>query len=589
MMARMRARQATHPPRRFLRAFLQLAGPYWNSTGKWRIRGATVALLLLTMAQVGLTVWGNYWQRALFDALEARSVRGVMVQVAIFALILAVSIAVTGAHLLVKRWLQLDWRAWLTRRLLGRWLAEGREYRLLFQPGEHDNPDQRVAEDIRIATESAVALVHTLVFSVLVLGLFVDILWTVSGTLKVPGTAVEVPGYLVPLAVAYAAIGSGLGWLMGRPLVQSTNALQSAEADFRFGLSRAREHAEAIALMRGEPVERSGSAARFRQLAREWNRQSLAYLGIVSFTTGYGALLPVLPILVAAPQYILGVMSLGVLMQAAQAFQRVTSSLSWPVDNLGEIARWKASADRILSLYADLAALDAGGESAGGRIRVEQTPGPNLVIENLSIATAGGEMLLAPFSATIRRGERVLVTGDPAVTSSFFKVLGSLWPWGSGRVGLPRAPQGPGGLLFISQRPFLPTGSLRMMLCYPNQPGGFGQGEILHALECAGLAWLAPRLDSVENWEQALPLRAQQRLGLARAVLHRPAWIFLEQATDAFDPRGERLVLEMLHHELPDAAIVIISFHPGLEQLHYRKLVLDRIRAPGDDRPGQAG
>lgn len=601
MMGRMRPPEDVHAPsplpaglepapgprphRPFFGPFFRLAGPYWNSAGKWRIRGATFGLFLLTVAQVGLTVWGNYWQRALFDALEAKSVRGVLIQVAVFALIFAVSIAVTGAHLLVKRWLQLDWRAWLTRRVMGRWLAEGREYRLLFRPGDHDNPDQRIAEDIRIATESAVALVHTLVFSVMVLGLFVDILWTVSGTLELPGTRVQIPGYLVPLAVLYAAVGSGLGWLLGRPLVRTTNALQSAEADFRFGLSRAREHAEAIALMRGEPMERSGAVTRFRQLARDWNRQSLAYLGIVSFTTGYGALLPVFPILVAAPQYILGVMSLGVLMQAAQAFQRVASSLSWPVDNLGEIARWRASAERILSLYEDLAGLDEGREGTGRRIRVEQTGGPSLVIEHLSIADAAGQVLLPPFSTTIRRGERVLVTGDPAVTGIFFKVLGGLWPWGSGRVGLPRGATGPGGFLFMPQRPFLSVGTLRTTLCYPRRPGEFRDGEILHALECAGLAWLAPRLDGVENWEQVLPLRAQQRLGFARAVLHQPAWLFLEEATDAFDPRGERLVLEMLHHELPDAAIVTISFHPGLEPLHHRKLTLNRVRDTGEPGP----
>jgi putative ATP-binding cassette transporter len=166
----------------------------------------------------------------------------------------------------------------------------------------------------------------------------------------------------------------------------------------------------------------------------------------------------------------------------------------------------------------------------------------------------------------------VLVTGDPAVTSSLFKVIGGLWPWGGGRVLLPDD----GGLLFMPQRPFLPEGTLREALCYPRPVQAFGDEVIRYALECAGVAWLAPRLDERDNWEQALPLRAQQRLGFARAVMQRPAWIFMEEATDAFDPRGERLILEMLHHELPDAAILTISFHPGLEPLHHRKLVLNR-------------
>lgn len=349
------------PPARghFLRQVLRLAGPWWNSDRKWQVRGASLLLLVLTLMQVGLTVWGNYWNRALFDALEARSINGVVVQVGVFALILVVSIGVTAAHLLVKRRLQLDWRAWLTQRLIGRWMEDGRHYRLLSRAGEHDNPDQRIAEDIRIATESAIALGHTLVFSLLTLGLFVGILWSVSGAMNLPGTSLQVPGYMVPLAFLYAGLGTALGWVLGRPLVRSTNALQSAEADFRFGLAQAHEHSETIALAHGEPAERAEATTNFARLRRDWDRQSLAYVGIVSFTTAYGGLLPVFPILVAAPQYILGAMSLGALMQAAQAFQRLTSALSWPVDNVGEIARCRASAERVLALYEDLERLDA--------------------------------------------------------------------------------------------------------------------------------------------------------------------------------------------------------------------------------------
>jgi putative ATP-binding cassette transporter len=541
---------------------LRFAGPYWNSEQKWRIRGVTLLLFLLTVMQVGLTVWGNYWNRDLFDALEERSVRGVLLQVGVFALIFAASIGVTAAHLLVKRRLQLDWRAWLTERLIGRWMQDGRHYRLLFSAGEHDNPDQRIAEDIRIATESAIALAHTLVYSLLTLGLFIQILWSV-------------PGYMVPLAFLYAGVGSALGWLLGRPLVRSTNALQTAEANFRFGLARAREHSEAIALMHGEPIERSGAASRFVQIVRDFDRQSLAFMGIVSFSTGYGGLLPVFPILVAAPQYIAGAMSLGVLMQAAQAFQRLTSSLSWPVDNVGEIARWRASAERVLSLHEDIARLDEEARAANEhRIALGRTEGRHLLIEDLCIADPSGLILLEHFDAEIRRGERVLVAGDPAVTSSLFKVIAGLWPWGRGRVLLPED----GGVLFMPQRPFLPEGTLRRALCYPRPPDAFADDLIRYTLECAGIAWLAPRLDEQSNWEQVLPLRAQQRLGFARVLMQRPGWVFMEEATDAFDPKGERLILEMLHRELPDAGFLTISFHPGLEKLHHRKIVLSRVR-----------
>jgi putative ATP-binding cassette transporter len=552
---------------------LRLAGPYWNSPRRLKARGAALLLLALTAGQVGLSVWSNYWNRALFDALEKRSVAGVLIQVGVFALIFVVSIAVTAAHLLVKRWLQRDWRAWLTDRLIGRWMEDGRHYRLLFSKGEHDNPDQRISEDIRIATEGAITLAHSLTFALLSLGSFVGILWSVSGTITMPGTQLQVPGYLVPLAFLYAGIGTLLGWMLGRPLVRSTNALQTAEANFRFGLSRAREHSEAIALMRGEAIERTGVAARFKQVMRDFDRQSIAYLGIVSFWNGYGSLLPVFPLLVAAPQYIMGAMSLGVLMQAVQAFQQLASALSWPVNNIAELAHCRTSAERVLSLYEDMERLDAQVHEPGEhRIALERSTDRHLTIDDLCIAEPGGTILVEHLNAQLERGERLLLTGDPTLASSLFKVLGGLWPWGSGRVRLPGD-----GVLFIPQRPFLPEGTLREALCYPRPRDAFGDGALRRALECVGAQWLASRLDEADNWEQNLPQQAQQRLGLARVLLQRPTWLFMEEATDAFDPKHERLMIEMLERELPDTALLTITFHTGLEKLHHRKIALTRM------------
>lgn len=563
-----------------MRQILRLAGPYWISARRRKVRVAVFGLLLLTMAQVALSVWGNFWNRALFDALEQKSVSGVLLQVGVFALILAVSMAVTAAHLMIKRWLQLDWRRWLTERLLRRWLEDGRHFRLQFTAGEHDNPDARIAEDIRIATESAIGLGHTLVFSLLSLLLFIDILWTTSGTLRVPGTTLDVPGYMVPLAFAYALGGAALGWLFGRTLVRSSDALQTAEASFRYGLARVREHGEAITLVHGEPRERLGSGVRFADVARDWDRQSWALLGLVSFSTAYGALLPIFPILVAAPQYIAGAMTLGLLMQAAQAFQRVTSALSWPVDNLGEIARCRTSAERVLNLYNDIEALN-GGSGEGPRITRREAIEPRLSVADLTVRDPAGHVVLAHFAATIERGERVLLTGDPVATTSLFKAIAGLWPWGTGVVELPPHAR----IAFMPQRPFLPAGTLREALCYPESPDTWDPAAIRWALECAGVAWIAPRLDESADWDAVLPLRARQRLGFARALLQRPNWIVMEEASDAFDARGERLILDMLRHELPDTTVVTISFHPGLEKLHDRTIQVHRARAEAAPAP----
>ena len=561
-------------PKHFLRQVIRLAGMYWNCERRAKVRSVTLLLLLLTMGQVGLMVWVNYWNRSLFDSLEQRSIHGLLLQVAVFSLIFLITIGVTAAHLLVKRWLMIDCRTWLTEQLVASWMENGRHYRLLFSAGNIDNPDQRIAEDIRITTESTITLAHSLIYCLITIGLFIDILWSVSGTIVMPGTHVQVPGYMVPLAFIYAALGSTISWMIGRPLVRATNALQAAEATYRFGLSRVRENTEAIALLRGEPMERTSASVRFRQIVSEWDRQSLAFMGLVSFGAGYGTLLPVFPILVAAPQYIHGAMSLGILMQAAQAFQRLTSALSWPVDNIGEIARCRASADRVLSLYEGMQQLDADAQAPSTqRIVLERSERAHLVIEDLCITEPSGHILLEHFNVDIRRGERVQIEGNSAVTGSLFKVISGLWPWGSGKVLLPVD----GGILFVAQRPFLPEGTLREALCYPQPTDAYTDSAIRHALECMGLAWLAQRMDERDNWEQVLPQRAQQRLGIARVLLQQPAWVFLQEATDSFDLKGELLILEMLHRELPNTTLLNISFHPGLRHLHHRTLLLSRV------------
>lgn len=558
------------------RQFVSLSAGYWSCAHKWTVRSAVVLLVLLTIAQVGLAIWVNYWNRELFDALEARSLSELLRQVVTFAFIFAITMAVTALHLHVKRWIQLDWRRWLTSIMLDHWIMQVHRYRLQYSNGGHDNPDGRIAEDVRIATDSAVGLAHSLLYSLLILGSFIDILLSVSGTALLPGTTVAVPGYLVVMAFLYAGVGSALGWMLGRSLIRTTDRLQSVEADLRFGLAHAREHSESIALLHGERHERHSANALFANVGRGWNRQTLSYLGIVSFSTGYGTLLPVFPILISAPQYIAGIMTLGVLMQAAQAFQRLTSALSWPIDNLGELARCRASAERVAALYGDMMQLDDGehGLEHSDRISVRHSDHQELVIRDLCLATPAGQLLLENFNLQVRRGERILISGDPAVCIGVFKAVAGLWPWGSGAIELPAGQE----IAFVSQHPYLPEGCLRDLLCYPGKPGDFSGASIHRALECAGIAWLAARLDESADWEHVLPLRAQQRLGMARLLLHRPAWIFIENATDAFTPKAEILMMEMLHHELPNSTLMNINLHGATTPFHDRALILDRLQ-----------
>lgn len=565
---------ASPPPPRLTWQFLRLAGAYWNCERRWTVRAAVLLLVALTQAQVGLAIWISYWHRELFDVLEARSLRDLVWLIATFLLIFVLTMLVTALHLHVKRWLQLDWRRWLTDRLLDQWMAHARHYQLQFTSGEHDNPDGRIAEDIRIATETAIALALSLLYSLLILGSFIDILLDVSGSLPIPGTSLVVPGYLVLLAFLYAGGGTVFGLLLGRPLIRATNRLQTVEANLRFGLARARENSEAIALMHGEEIEHRQADRLFADVGQGWNRQTLGYLGIVSFSTGYGTLLPVFPILVAAPQFIAGGMTLGVLMQAAQAFQRLTSALSWPIDNLGELAKCRASVDRVVSLYNDMLLLEERADNpVEHRIDLRRSQGDTLTLHNLSLANPDGRVLLEPLDLSIQRGERVLISGDPTVTIALFKAVAGLWPWGHGEIELPAGQS----IVFLPQRPFLPDGTLQAALSYPHPAGHFGHAQILHALDCAGIAWLAPRLEDSDDWDRVLPLRAQQRIGIARLLLHHPAWVFIEEATDAFDVQGEECMTEVLHRELLGSTLLTISFHRTLEHFYTRRLVLDRL------------
>ena len=563
---------ARRPPS-FLRQFVRLAGPYWQSEEKWKVRGLTAALVVLTVGQVALVIWMNYWNAGLFDALDQKSLARFLVQIGFFAIILASTMAVNVAHLVIKRRIQLNWRRWLTRRMVELWMADGHHYQLSYLPGQHDNPDGRIAEDIRNTTEVAIELGHSFFYSALILVSFVGILWSVSGTLHftVGENEFLIRGHMVWLAILYAAVGSSLAYFLGRPYTRATDQRQTVEANLRFGLARARGNSEAITLIRGEGFERQRVRELFADIQNVWHRQTAGLGWILLFTSGYGTLAAAFPILVAAPRYIAGSITLGILVQTAQAFQQVTSALSWPVDNLARRAEWRASADRVLVLYRALQGLTHDLAHLDGRAIVLETASkPNLVFRKLSIANPGGELILAAFNAEIELGERVLIAGDSNAAVKLFKVVAGLWPWGEGRVELPSGAT----IFFMPQRPYLPDGSLRGVVSYPSAPSRFELAAIGAVLQRTGLGHLIPRLDEAGNWEETLTVAERQRLGFARLLLHRPNWIFLQEATDALDQAGEGEMMQLLQQEFRSATILTLGHHASLEAYHQRTLTL---------------
>ena len=556
---------------RFFRDFLRVAGPYWTGRGRWRPRLLTLTMALVVVAQVALAIRLNIWSADLFDALERRSTDRAMHQIGIFVLIVLGTMAANTTHLIIRRHLQLDWRRWLTKRVIGDWMEDARHYQADLIPGDHANPDGRIAEDIRIATEFAIDLASSLFYCVLLLVSFVGILWALSGWIRVAG--IDVPGHLVILAIGYAGMGAAVAFVLGRPLVRATDTRQTREAEFRFALIRAHESGEPLAIARGEKLERARLATVFETIAQSWRDQSQGLARLLAFSSGYTALAGVLPILVGTPRFLDGALSLGRLMQSGQAFQQVTAALSWPVDNLALIAQWRASVERVLMLDEAVRTVTLEAARAGETaINLDRVPTAQLGVRDLWVASPDGTALLSDLTLEVVKGERVLVDGDPEAASALFRVLAGIWPWGRGRVDLPADD----GMIAIGPWPFLPQGSLRQALAFPEAADCHDDPTLEAALTGVSLSYLAPRLDEVADWAHILNLAELQRLSFARITLLRPNWILLGDATDALDPAGADAMLRLIVEQLPQAGIILIGRHPGDAAIFSRRLTLER-------------
>jgi putative ATP-binding cassette transporter len=376
----------------------------------------------------------------------------------------------------------------------------------------------------------------------------------------------------VIVAVLYASAGTTAAMLIGRPLVKAANKRQTFEANFRFGLVRARENSEAIALSHGEHDERRRLVDLFADVARGWDRQTVALCNVFLFSSGYSVLATAFPILVASPRYIAGTITLGMLMQTAQAFQQMAAALSWPIDNLSRAAEWRAAVDRVMVLHNALEMLGEERSETQQAIAIEPG-GDGMTFRDLSIANPDGEVVVSRFNARVAEGERVLITGDPGAALKLFKVVAGLWPWGRGLVELPAEGV---NIFFMPHRPYLPIGKLRGAIAYPTAPDWFEDEQFVAVLARVGLGHLAPRLDDEATWEKELAYGDMQRLGFARLLLHRPDWIFIEEATDAIDPEGEKEMMRLLRDDFPAATIITVGNHPALEEFHDRKLMLTR-------------
>ena len=559
-----------------LRRFWKGAVGYWGRYGtrsSWVLSGIVFLILLVNVA----TTYGvNAWTRAIFDALQKRDPGTILFLSLVYLLLLATIVFVSVIDVYARMTTQRHWREWLNNHLISRWLKNGYHYQLNFVRTAAQNPEYRIADDVRIATEALVDLVAGLITAIISAATFIVVLWTIGGALilHVGGVAIKIPGFLVIAAVLYAMVASGSMIVIGRRFIVTSEKKNQAEAEYRYVLTRLRENAESIALLQGEVDERRGVDKSFELVVSAWRAICTQFMRttIVSQTNGYAA--GVLPIVLCAPKLLDGSMTLGAVMQAASAFTIVLAAFNWLVDNYPRLADWIASARRIGSLQVSLDELECAETGSEARISRSEAKGAALRLCNLAVRLQDRRTLVAT-EVTIRPGEKVLVAGESGSgKSTLVRALVGLWPWGDGHIEMRSGVK----LLVVPQRAYVPSGTLRRAANYPAVVDSHSGEEITKVLRKVGLDHLVERLDEEAPWDKILSGGEKQRLAFARILIHRPNVIVLDEATAALDSHGENYLMQLLCREFEEATILSISHRSELEAFHSRKIILKRVR-----------
>ncbi len=551
---------------------------YWRSEERWSARLLLATIIGLNLGLVGVTVLQNQATGELFTALQQRDADGFSQAFFVVVLLILLYLAVAVLRVYLDQTLQLRWRRWLTDQYVSRWLADRTFYRMRFS-GRVDNPDQRISEDVRLFIDRSMFLGLGFLNALATLASFAALLWYLSGsiTLAVGGLEVTIPGYMFWAAVLYAGIGSTLAHLIGRPLIRLNNRQQAVEADFRFNLVRIREEAEGIALYGGEEQERVLALGRFRALYDNFKRIILCSNRYLLFQLLFSQFTSFVALGIASPRYFSGAIQLGVLTQTASAFERVNEALSWLIGSYMAFAEWRATVDRLTEFAAEIER-----EAAAAALATRTATGTQSTIDlqNVGVSLPDGEPLLAPVTLSLRPHEPVLMKGPSgAGKSTLFRVLAGLWPFATGRILLPVGAR----TLFLPQRPYMPIGTLREALWFPGRPVVDREAEARAALDAVGLSNLRGRLDEDAHWAQALSLGEQQKLAIARALLIKPDWLFLDEATSATDEAEEAALYRIVTEALPATTVISIGHRIALETYHRRMIAFDQ----GAGRPGR--
>jgi vitamin B12/bleomycin/antimicrobial peptide transport system ATP-binding/permease protein len=553
----------------------RIAAPYFQSEDKIAGRLLLASVITIELTVVGINVLLNQWNNRFYNALQEKNWDGFVREIGIFSILAACYIALSVYQLYLNQWLQIRWRRWLTSHYLGEWLHEANHYRMQLQGDAADNPDQRITDDVKLFVDQTLNICVGLLSAVVTLASFVVILWGLSAEspLHIFGHEFAIPGYLVWGALIYAIFGTALTHWIGSPLIGLNFLQQRFEADFRFNLVRVRENSEQIALLRGDSVERQRLSERFGRVSDNWYAIMRRTMRLTAFTSSYAQAAVIFPYILVAPAYFADKIQLGGMMQTASAFGSVQQSLSFFVSIYRTLAEWRAVIARLDGFEEAIASAATLTTGTGSIDVVPSTGSDKIELRQLLVRLPNGTPQVAADGFSIHSHERILVTGPSgAGKSTLFRAIAGVWPFGTGVIAIPPKAR----LMMLPQRPYFPVGSLKAAIVYPAEADAYSTELVGNALTAVGLPQLASRLEEEAHWNRMLSLGEQQRLGLARALLHAPQFLFLDEATASLDEPSEAALYRLLAEKLPATTVVSIGHRSTLEAFHDRNVVLTR-------------